>query len=116
MFTNLPFHFLIETQKIMADEKEISLDSKDVPMDDVLEVEENELLESIEKTSVNGELEEASNATDAKVESDEGTDVGVPQNTEKEKKGIENDEDDGGAASDAEFAAEDDRGCLSGEF
>ncbi|KAK7111909.1 hypothetical protein V1264_011460 [Littorina saxatilis] len=94
----------------MADNAE--LEEKDVPMEDVTEVDEDELLGT--KTKNGEDLDES--MKDIKLEGDSGqTGAAVPlpevqeEKKEEEPEKKEEDEDDGGAASDIEFSMEDDR-------
>lgn len=91
-----------------------ALEEKDVPMEDVTEVDEDELLGT--KAKNGEELDES--MKEIKLEGEAAaesavTDGGEEKKVEEEKK--EEDDDDGGAASDIEFSTEDDRSGSTGE-
>jgi hypothetical protein len=86
-----------------------ALEDKDVPMEDVTEVDEDELL----GTKKNGEGE------DENMKEGEGKDESgdkKEKEEEEEKKEEEEDLDDGGAASDLEFAIDDERTNIVGRL
>ena len=100
-----------------------ALEEKDVPMEDVTEVDEDELLgtkakngeeldESMKEIKLEGEAA-AAVATESTTTDGAG---GEEKKEEEEKVKKDDDDDDGGAASDIEFATEDDRtGATSGK-
>ena len=86
-------------------------DDKDVPMEDVTEVDEDELL------GKNGEEQDETmkdESAETKADGEEEEKKEDETNKEEEEKKKEEELDDGGAASDVEFSAEDDRAATSG--
>ena len=116
----MPCWFSDLIAKNMADNAE--LEEKDVPMEDVTEVDEDELLGT--KAKNGEELDES--MKEIKLEGGEAAADSAPTDTtdvEEEKQETkkeeevkkEEDEDDGGAASDIEFTTDDDRVGLNGK-